>query len=730
MGGLPTGWELESASPGLPSGWELESGSGASSPDTFKARGVRQPDGTWLVQTPTGPVRLNDDGTPVEALHTPGGSGDVDALSEEGVLNRVLATAQGGAQGLVPQLAGLTAAAKGGDYAKARDDARDTVNKATEEAGIGYQIAGSVLSSGLAAPESMTARLGLSAGLGGLNAAAESGGDLEKTAEGAGIGLVGGGVGEALGYGVRKLGAKLWGSAADALANQTAKDAQAVEKEIASLTGELGAETQKGSRMLENMQRGASELPTGAGTSAAVGPQMQGQLAAALHTPGAQELAEKVAGSNLAKFPGQKAAIDRLEAELVTKQAGAAAEAAKRTSDYFATPLWQSEIAPRLRTLAPRFGLAATGAALGEGYGALTGSDSHEGAFVGAVLGAPGVRAMMKNIASSNRIKVAVAEKMVPLLITASQALRHGIVPTAALLSQATLHEDALGDTDLAAEQLAARGGFKALLGQHPPDVGHLTGINAPQTPLDAAIHRTAGVTALAGALDAHHTEMDRRVKAFLSDSKPGAPPPSREPHADVHELAANPQALVDRLANNLGSLTTVAPSVSASMAGVAQRAVQHLSTLSGAPAARGPLGKEWVPSSSEKRLVAHAAAIIDDPLLLLEHAQAGTLTRTHLDAAKAVYPTLARAIGDRALDAAIEKGDKLTHRQRLMLSLLAGVDVDGALAGTAANQRAVQAGSVKPSNAGAPGNVSKGGADKLTLGQRMAPDTRKGDNE
>lgn len=689
--------------------------------DTFKQRGVRQPDGTWLVKTPEGPVRLDANGRPVEEIHTPGGSQDVDATSKEGILNRVLATAQGGAQGLVPQAAGLRALATGGDYKKARDEARAVVNAATEEAGLGYEVAGAILSSGLVAPESMGARLALSAGVGGVGAAAESGGDLEATAKGAGLGLVAGAAGEALGAGVRKLGAKLWSGADEALARQTAKDIRTVEKEVASLQGTARSEVQKGSRLAENIQRGAAGIQSTGGVGA-VGDELQGRLIAALREPSTMDLVESVAESSLEQLPGQKAVIVAAKAEAAAARAGAAEEARKRTSDYFAKSVWEGDIKDKIKdVLAPRFGLAAIGAVTGELLGSAAGFERHEGGFLGFGMGglnSPGIRQMTKNLGRSNRVRVAVAEKLIPVLLTASQAIRHGIVPSASLLSRVTLSETALGNPDLAAEQLAARGGIGSILGDHPPDVGYLTGTTTPQTPLDQAIHQTAGVTQLAGVLDAHHSEIDKAVKRFMGDGEPGERPKPKPLPDGVHELATNPQALVDRVSNNLGGLHTVAPGLSSSMTGVAQRAVQHLSTLSSVPPPRGPLGREWQRTKAEQRILEQAMAVIDDPLILLEHARAGTLSRAHISAAQAVYPMLTRAIGDRALDAAIGTGKRPSYRQRQMLSMLTGVDVDGERAMTAANQRVMQAPSMKPSNAGAPGSA---GAEKLTLGQRMA---------
>jgi hypothetical protein len=723
----PPGFTLDSDVPPPPPGFTLDAPVGE---DSFKSRGVRQPDGTWLVQTPQGPVRLDDEGNSVDEIHTPGGSQDVEATSKEGILNRVLATAQGGAQGLVPQAAGLRALATGGDYKKARDEARQTVATAEEEAGPIYGVAGAVLSGGLVAPASMIERLALSGGIGAVGAAAESDGDLEATAKGAGLGLVAGAAGEALGAGVRKLGAKLWSGADEALARQTAKDIATVEKDIASLHGTARTETQKGSRYLENIQRGAAGIPTTGGVGA-VGDELQGRLIAALKEPSSRELAESVAESSLEALPGQKATIAAAKAEAAAARAGAAEEARKRTADYFATSIWQGDIKDKIKNvLAPRFGLAAIGAVTGELMGSAAGFERHEGGFLGFGMGglnSPGIRQMTKNLGRSNRVRVAVAEKLIPVLLTASQAIRHGIVPSASLLSRVTLNETALGNPDLAAEQLAARGGIGSILGDHPPDVGYLTGTTTPQTPLDQAIHQTAGVTQLAGVLDAHHTEIDKAVKGFLEGKDVGERPKPKPLPDGVYELATNSQALVDRVANNLGGLHTVAPGLSSSLTSVAQRAVQHLSTLSSVPPPRGPLAPTWKPTRSEQRILEQATAVIDDPLILLEHARAGTLSRAHISAAQAVYPMLTRAIGDRALDAAIGTGKRPSYRQRQMLSMLTGVDVDGERAMTAANQRAMQTPSVKPSNAGAPGSA---GAEKLTLGQRTAQPHHRERNE
>lgn len=718
---LPPGATLDAPSelPPLPPGARLDS---SMEPDTFKSRGVRQPDGTWLVQTPDGPVRLDDAGNLVETVE------DRDlkrqlatAQTREGVLNRVLATAQGGAQHFVPQLAGLAEASKGGDYEEGKARARKSIDTAIKDAGIGYELAGGLLSSGVAAPETAAARIALGAGLGAANAAAESDLDMAEALKGAALGGGLGVAGEALGAGVRKVATKLTERAASAVARQTAKDAAAVEKEIASLTGTLGAEKQKASRLLENIQRAATGVPE-TGAPVAVGGQVQAEALELLRSEGAHDVAESIVRRAMEDFPGQKAVVDQLAGELAAAKAAGPKKALDATAAYFAAPIWQTEVLPRLKTLAPRFGLAAASWAMGHAVDLATG-DSGAGrmgaaAAMGAILGAPGVRQMIKNVAASNRVQFALGTRLAPLLDQASRLIVAGVTPTAQALAPLILREEHLGNTDLAAEQLVARGGLSSVLGDHAPDVGEVTGVNAPGTELDAAIHQTAAIVGLGGALEAHHAAIDRGVKGFLKGEKP---PPSKDvPHEDLAPLAADAGRMAERLGANLGSLSSVAPGVASSMAGVADRAVQYLAKLASTPPPRGPLGVQWQPSSTEKRLLAVARAVANSPLILLEHAARGTLSGEHMKAATSIYPALTRAIGDRALDAAIEAKSTLTRQQRLMLSLLAGVDVDGSLASVATSQRTIQARRGKPSND--PGGGADGAkADKLTLGARTA---------
>ena len=706
---------------------------GGFDPDAFANSGplpagaVKQKDGTYLVPTPDGPAHVDAEGNPI------GAAAVGEKSTKEKALETALAFTHGAAQGLTPYVAGAKSVAEelfgdkrtpgaktlGDIYRHGRDAAAQETSAATEAHPIA-NIAGSIATTAMA-PTSVAGRLAVASGLGAANAATSSKADLTRgegaellkdTLEGGAIGLGAGVLGEGLGYGLRKAGSYFTGKAGEAVAQQAAKDAAAVEEEIGKLRGALGSETQQGSRMLENIQRAAAGLPEKTGIAGAVGEGLQKEAMAALESPASRELAEGVLKRNLAELPGKQASIEALQGELAARTATQAEEAAKRTAEYFSKPLVASEIVPRLKTLAPRFGMAAFGMATGALYDATLGDGSGRGiagGFAGSVLGAPGVRQMLKNVASSPRVRVAVANKMAGLLQKASQAIGLGLVPTLNTLAPQMMHEKDLGEPSLAAEQLVARGGLKSVISDNPPDPVRLSGVNAPQSELDRAIMQTAGLMTVAGALDDHHQKED----AALTSVARGDKSEPSEKHVvlpeDIHTLASNPELIIKRAANNMGGLVDVAPAIHANVVATTQRAVQYLAKISAVPPKTGPMAPDWTPSQAEKWTISKASEVIQDPLSILKHAASGTLTKEQIEALKFVYPMLTRSIQDKALQLATA-GKDMPYKSRLSFGLLTGIDFDGTMKTLQSNQAAIsldkdkmpnKSGGIKPTQKG-----------------------------
>lgn len=274
-------------------------------------------------------------------------------------------------------------------------------------------------------------------------------------------------------------------------------------------------------------------------------------------------------------------------------------------------------------------------------------------------------------------------------------------------------------------------------------DVASLAGFH-PQSEAEqgAAVQRAHGIATIAATLAAQNEEIDRAIdKAFKGGASPkdaalvlgrqdfGAKRMRRDGETayqrradEIQALATNPEALLDRLSANMGDLHTVAPGVAASVTQTANRAVQYLSQAAQRPLKAGPLAPEWKASDAERHAFAQKLEVVENPMVVLRHAAAGTLNKSQVEALNAVYPTMGRQIADKVLERLAESPKSVPYGQRVMLALLTKTDVDGTLSpkAIAANQAAIQrAADSEPAAAGR--NPTKQGAEKLTLGSRMA---------
>lgn len=193
---------------------------------------------------------------------------------------------------------------------------------------------------------------------------------------------------------------------------------------------------------------------------------------------------------------------------------------------------------------------------------------------------------------------------------------------------------------------------------------------------------------------------------------------------SEVREMAANPQALVDRLAQNTGALSGAAPGVTASMANMAARAVAYLAKQAEVPPKAGPMAPEWDAPEADRFMFAAKLEVVQDPMSVLQNAASGELMEEQVEALRAVYPRLAQQIADAALERMLEAPADVPYSSRLMLSLLSGVDPDGSLSpeAIARNQAAVMASAVRE-RSGAQGAPD---GEELSLASRTATPTQR----
>jgi hypothetical protein len=195
----------------------------------------------------------------------------------------------------------------------------------------------------------------------------------------------------------------------------------------------------------------------------------------------------------------------------------------------------------------------------------------------------------------------------------------------------------------------------------------------------------------------------------------------SHDKRADeILALANDPEAMVERIASNLGNFANVAPGTAASMSATAMRAVQHLVKVAAKPAQAGPLAPAWAPSEQEKAKFARVYHAVVDPESVLQHAASGTMTRDEMQALEAVYPRLVSHLKEKMLDR-LTDGPTVPYQQRLMIGMLLGASADGSSSAKAivANQQAIRA---QPKQQEAPGGAATPArADKLNVANRFA---------
>jgi hypothetical protein len=233
-----------------------------------------------------------------------------------------------------------------------------------------------------------------------------------------------------------------------------------------------------------------------------------------------------------------------------------------------------------------------------------------------------------------------------------------------------------------------------------------------------AAIERATGTATTAGALQAHDESLDKHLAAvFTGNRSPSEGSPAhgsqefgakgmrrtsveshRQMVKEAAELASNPDALVERVANNAAALGDVAPSIVAALTEKARVAAEYLAREGASPPPKGPLAMPHVPSHAEMHAYAMKVEVVREPMSVLRYAADGMLTRAQVDALKTVYPMLAHDIADRALSKLTEGPKNVPYKARLMLSLLTGIDVDGTMspAAIAANQKAIASAGVR----------------------------------
>ncbi len=198
-------------------------------------------------------------------------------------------------------------------------------------------------------------------------------------------------------------------------ADRAAKDAAEVQKEVGAAWKKVGGETQKGSRMGENILR---ELSAGQ-----LDPSTLRHAGEVSTSPEGLALREQVLANNMGDYRDQLSSIQHAQADAMVRQANASSEAARRTAEYFAPNTLTKDVAPRVSRYAGRALGGAIGSALGYEGGKEAGHPflgAELGGIAGIAMGKPGTA--LGNLVRNPRFQVQTAEKLAPAFSQAQRA--------------------------------------------------------------------------------------------------------------------------------------------------------------------------------------------------------------------------------------------------------------------------------------------------------------------
>lgn len=238
--------------------------------------------------------------------------------------------------------------------------------KANPDTYLGGQVVGAVApaltGAGVAATGTravlQSAGQGAAAGA-GYSEANDAQGLARDTALGGALGLGGFALGAGVNAGGKALARKAMDLASRARGKASAQALEEVQAQLATLAGQVGGETQKGSRYIENLMRlKASMTPDQLAAFA--------ELEAAGVIPG---LAQSVAQGTLESLPGQAATIASKRAALEAAKAGAEDAVSERTAQLL-TPQKAADMRSFLKSYAEPLAWAYGGKKAAEALGA------------------------------------------------------------------------------------------------------------------------------------------------------------------------------------------------------------------------------------------------------------------------------------------------------------------------------------------------------------------------
>lgn len=243
----------------------------------------------------------------------------------------------------------------------------------------------------------------------------------------------------------------------------------------------------------------------------------------------------------------------------------------------------------------------------------------------------------------------------------------------------------------------------------------------------EAAQQAPETVAALSHLEKANQTVQDRisaATRAILTNTpraaksagavalaKRDSSPEERAEH--VTQLAQNPQMMLERLNQTTDGLHEHAPQTAQAATVAQSRAVAFLASKAPPANKPGPLADKPEMNQAQKWQFNRYYDAVDKPTIILEHARTGQLTPLDVEAVKTVYPELYGQMQKTAMEQLATLKTPLPYKNRFMLSMLLGQDLDGT--GTQAVIASNQAIYSLPSSKGGQDSTGPGALGKTT---------------
>lgn len=195
-----------------------------------------------------------------------------------------------------------------------------------------------------------------------------------------------------------------------------------------------------------------------------------------------------------------------------------------------------------------------------------------------------------------------------------------------------------------------------------------------------------------------------------------------------IKELAENPDAMAQHLANHVDGLNQTLPTVGQSVSNSIATTVNYLNSKIPRPVNQLPLSAKWEPSAAQKQKFDRYYSAATEPVGVLRQIKEASLTSEAMEALATTHPDLLKEMREQ-LQRQItpEKAENLSLSQRQALSQFMGMPLDSSTMPSviAANQayllKSAMENPASQSTAAGRSRSIQGGLQKMKIANRMA---------